>query len=216
MTFTSFQNNILLKWLAVLEFNATFTATVISWQLVTHTFLGFLTPVLTQLFFPKPPTTFLTWFCRGERRKYTRKKFRLNRGSNSQPPGHQVMSPTRTPLSHPDGAIFFSSHWLLSHMNAWMASGKRGMNSVAISIINPQKNLAKLEIEPLTSCLQSRVNIHQPFLRRLLLFLFPNVYCIWNQLKFPLANPFWFSQSEVVLISHLQISGELDKDCSSE
>ena len=53
-----------------------------------HVFRGFLTPVLTQLFFPKPPTTFLTWFCRGERRKYAGKKSRLNRGSNSQPPGH--------------------------------------------------------------------------------------------------------------------------------
>ena len=36
----------------------------------THVFPGFLTPVLTQLFFPKPPTTFLTFFCRGERQKY--------------------------------------------------------------------------------------------------------------------------------------------------
>ena len=39
-----------------------------------HVFPGFLTPVLTQLFFPKPPTTFLTCFCRGERQKYTGKK----------------------------------------------------------------------------------------------------------------------------------------------
>ena len=29
-----------------------------------YVFPGFLTPVLTQLFFPKPPTTFLTFFCR--------------------------------------------------------------------------------------------------------------------------------------------------------
>ena len=55
----------------------------------THVFPGFLTPVLTQLFFPKPPTTFLTSFCRGEGRKYTGKEVRLNRGSNSQPPGHE-------------------------------------------------------------------------------------------------------------------------------
>ena len=51
-------------------------------------FPDFLTPVLTQPFFPKPPTTFITCFCRGERRKYSGKKVRLNRGSNSQPPGH--------------------------------------------------------------------------------------------------------------------------------
>ena len=54
-----------------------------------YAFHGFLTPVLTQLFFLKPPTTFLTCFCRGERRKYAGKKSRLNRGSNSQPPGHE-------------------------------------------------------------------------------------------------------------------------------
>ena len=54
-----------------------------------HVFPGFLTPVLTQLFFPKPPTTFFTCFCRGERRKYAGKKSRLNQGSNSQPPGHE-------------------------------------------------------------------------------------------------------------------------------
>ena len=50
-----------------------------------HVFPGFLTPVLTQFFFPKPPTTFLICFCRGERRK----EVRLNLGSNSQPPGHE-------------------------------------------------------------------------------------------------------------------------------
>ena len=54
----------------------------------TYVFPGFLTPVLT-LFFPKPPTTFLTCLCRGERRKYARKKSRLKWGSNSQLPGHE-------------------------------------------------------------------------------------------------------------------------------
>ena len=61
-------------------------------------FPGFLTPVLTQLFFPKPPTTFLTCFCRGERRKYSGKKVRLNRKSNSQPPGHESDTLTTEPL----------------------------------------------------------------------------------------------------------------------
>ena len=55
-----------------------------------HVCPGFLTPVLTHLFSPKPPITFLTCFCRGERRKYAGKKVRLNRGSNSQPPGQWV------------------------------------------------------------------------------------------------------------------------------
>ena len=62
-----------------------------------YVFPGFLTPVLTQLFFPKPPTTFLTCFCRGERRKYARKKSRLTRGSNSQPPGHESDTLTTEP-----------------------------------------------------------------------------------------------------------------------
>ena len=61
-----------------------------------YVFPGFLTPVLTQLFLPKPPTTFLTCFCRGERRKYTGKNSRLNQGS--QPPGHgSDMLTTETP-----------------------------------------------------------------------------------------------------------------------
>ena len=54
-----------------------------------YVFPGFLTPVLTQLSFPKPPTTFPTCFCRGERQKYTGKKSHLNRGSYSQPPDHE-------------------------------------------------------------------------------------------------------------------------------
>ena len=66
-------------WLVVFGFNATLTAVVDG----AYVFPGFPTPVLTQLFFPKPPTTFLTCFCRGERRKYAGKKSRLNRGSNS-------------------------------------------------------------------------------------------------------------------------------------
>ena len=57
---------------------------------------------LTQLFFPKPPTTFLTCFCRSERRKYAGKKSGLNWGSNSN---HQVMSLTCSPLSHPGRAL---------------------------------------------------------------------------------------------------------------
>ena len=58
----------------------------------TYVFPGFLTPVRTQLFFPKPPTTFLTCFCRGERRKYAGKKVHLNRGANSQSPGHDTLT----------------------------------------------------------------------------------------------------------------------------
>ena len=75
-----------------------------------YVFPGFLAPVLTQLFFPKPPTTFLTCFCRGERRKYAGKKSRLNRGSNSQPPGHEFDTLTTEPpgsgmLAYRDGKL---------------------------------------------------------------------------------------------------------------
>ena len=58
---------------------------------------GFLTPVPIQLFFPKPPTTFLTCFCRGERGKYAGKKSLLNQGSNSQPPGYESDTLTTGP-----------------------------------------------------------------------------------------------------------------------
>ena len=54
-----------------------------------HAFPSFLTPVLTQLSFPKPPTTFLTCFSKGVRRKYAGKKVCLNRVSNSQLLGHE-------------------------------------------------------------------------------------------------------------------------------
>ena len=57
-------------WLVVLGFNAFLTASHIMAVSDAYVFPGFLTPVLTQLFFPKSPTTFLTCFCRGERRKY--------------------------------------------------------------------------------------------------------------------------------------------------
>ena len=54
-----------------------------------YVFHGFLTAVLAQLFFPKPPTTFLTCICIGERQKYAGKKSPLNRRSNSQQTGHE-------------------------------------------------------------------------------------------------------------------------------
>ena len=62
-----------------------------------NVFPGFLTPVQTLLFFPKPPTTFLTCFCRGERRTYAGKKSHLNPGSNSQPPGYESDTLTTEP-----------------------------------------------------------------------------------------------------------------------
>ena len=84
------------SWLVVLRFNATLTGHIMVVS-DAYVFPGFLTPVLTQLFFPKPQTTFLTCFCRGERQKYARKKSHLNRGLNSQPPGHETETLTTEP-----------------------------------------------------------------------------------------------------------------------
>ena len=52
--------DVLVGWLVVLGLNTTLIAKVKSWRSVTHVFPGFLTSVLTQLFFQKPLTTFLT------------------------------------------------------------------------------------------------------------------------------------------------------------
>ena len=62
-----------------------------------HVLSGFLTPVLTQLFFPKPPNTFLTCF-RGERRNTPERKL-ASSGYRTHNP--QVMSQTDSLLSHP-------------------------------------------------------------------------------------------------------------------
>ena len=68
-----------------------------------HVFPGFLTLVITQLFFPKPPTTFLTFFCRGEWRKYAGKFASIGDRTHS----HKIMSSTRSPLSHPSEAALY-------------------------------------------------------------------------------------------------------------
>ena len=47
--------------------------------------------------FPKPQTTFLTCFSRGERRKYAGKKVCFKRVSNSQPAGHESDTHTTEP-----------------------------------------------------------------------------------------------------------------------
>ena len=90
-----------------------------------YVFPGFLTPVLTQLFFPKPPTTFLTCFCRGEGQKYAGKKSCLNRGSNSQPPVHESDTPTTEP---PRWGLLLRSctglecNWLALWSAQWMGT----------------------------------------------------------------------------------------------
>ena len=55
------------------------------------------TPVLTQLFFPKPPTTFLRCFCRGERRKFARKKVASTGDRTHKQLGHESDTLTTEP-----------------------------------------------------------------------------------------------------------------------
>ena len=84
------------------------TAKVISWRSVTHMcFLAFSHQYLHHFsFFPKPPTTFLTCFCRGERRKYAGKKSRLDQGSNPQPPGFESDTLTTEPPGRGANALW--------------------------------------------------------------------------------------------------------------
>ena len=87
-----------------------------------HVFPGFLPPVLKQLFFPKPPTTFLTCFCRDERRKYAGRKVRPRRGSNSQPPGHESNTLTTEP---PGRGPILSERASFFHLKLYNIVGKR-------------------------------------------------------------------------------------------
>ena len=89
-------------WLVVLGFNATLTAKVISWQSGdTHVFPGFLTPVLTQLSFQSHRLLFLPASAELRGENTPERKF-ASTGSLTH--NHQVMSPTRSPLSHAGGA----------------------------------------------------------------------------------------------------------------
>ena len=85
-----------------------------------YVFPGYLTLVPTQLFSPKPPTTFLTCLCRGERRKYAGEKSRLIPGSNSQLPGHESdMLTTEPPGRGPESVqrrVTDYGNWLTNHV----------------------------------------------------------------------------------------------------
>ena len=57
-----------------------------------------------------------------------------------------------SPVLH---TIFFPSSWLLSHMTICEDSGERGMNPVALTIINHQKEYwPSRRFKPATSCCQ--------------------------------------------------------------
>ena len=84
-------------WLIVLGFNTTLTARVISWWLVMHVFPGFLTPVLTQISFQSHRLLF-SYVSEELRGENTRERNFASTGSRTH--NYQVMSPTRSPLSH--------------------------------------------------------------------------------------------------------------------
>ena len=88
----------MLGWLVVLRFNAALTAKAVG---DTHVFPGFPHTSTNTNFFPKPPTTFLTCFNKGESENSPKRNF-ASTGSRTH--NHQSMSPTRSPLSHPGGA----------------------------------------------------------------------------------------------------------------
>ena len=72
----------------------------------THVFPGFLTPVLTQTSFQSHRLLFshASEVMRGE--NTPERKFASTGDRNHN---HQVTSPTRSPLSHPDGALRYRS-----------------------------------------------------------------------------------------------------------
>ena len=77
---------------------------------------GLLTPVLTQLFFPKPPTILFSHAStekRGERKVTS---------TGDRTHNHRVMSPTRSPLSHPGEALDELNRPGSSHYNGPMKS----------------------------------------------------------------------------------------------
>ena len=91
----------LVGWLVVLGLNATLAAKVISWRSVTHVFPGFLTPVLTQNSFQSHRLLFSQASAEVRGENTTERKV-ASTGDRTH--NHQVMSPTRSSLSHPGGA----------------------------------------------------------------------------------------------------------------
>ena len=69
----------------------------------THLFTGFLTPLLTQHFFPIHRLLFSHASAEVRGKNTPEGKFA---STGDQTHNHQVMSPTRSPLSHLGGALF--------------------------------------------------------------------------------------------------------------
>ena len=87
-------------WLVVLGFNATLTAKVISWRLVTHACFPAFSPVLTQLSFQSHRLLFSHASAEVRGKSTKERKFASTRLRTHN---HQVMSLTCSPLIHPGG-----------------------------------------------------------------------------------------------------------------
>ena len=79
----------LMPLLELRSYHGEWSCTCVSWLSHTST---------NTTFFPKPPTTFLTCFSRGEGRNKLERKFA---STPYRTRNHKVMSLTRSPLSHP-------------------------------------------------------------------------------------------------------------------
>ena len=75
----------------------------------THVFPGFLTPVLLQISFQSHQLLFSHALAEVRGEKYARKKFRLNRVSNSQLPVHE----SNTLTTEPCGQVTIVSTWIM-------------------------------------------------------------------------------------------------------
>ena len=106
-----------------------------------HVFPVFFTPGTNTNFFPKLPTTFLTCFSRGERRKYAGKKFA---STWSRTHNHQVTSQTRSPLSHPGGARFSAMNHISVALHIFLRVGLKNLTATFknyfLAMINTKYN----------------------------------------------------------------------------
>ena len=107
-------------------------------------FSSFLTPVLTQLFFQKPLTSFLTCFCRDEKPKYAGKKSCLNQGLNSQPPGHE----SDTLTTEPTGRRYTFQGISFFQISIFTTVGRKEGNEVPVELhffFHREENMKKGE-----------------------------------------------------------------------
>ena len=165
-----------------------------------YVFPGFLTPVLTQLFFPKPLPAFLTCFCRGERRKYARKKSPLNRGSNSQPPGHE----SATLTTEPPGRGRLSTTEIIIYVT-FILSSANAFKFKFLSSGNGLIDVLYVDFDPYTfiNPLPNNHDFYWPWIRSLLKTLWEKEKMLVTSIFSFFHNVFYPSQNKFHLCSHI-------------